>query len=217
MVVMDAEVVDVREGIVLGLEALAGDLLHELLDVRGDRLEAECLEDLAVQLAHLRADADPATVLGCSDRPHTSREVAEAVVPVSEEAAGGPVVHPLPGDVAVLAVQRPEGRAAVLDDERQLEQLQLRRRPREAYRGHVAERQLAALDHRNQIARGTAQLEDAADQLEIDVVAEPLGQQLAEARRGAVVDGRGLLIAAELDDQFHGRVVDESALLYHKA
>jgi hypothetical protein len=41
---------------------------------------------------------------------------------------------------------------------------------------------------------------------------------LAEARRGAVVDRRRLLVAAELDDQFHGRVVgDESGLLYHKA
>src|SRR5712692_4898564 len=123
----------------------------------------------------------------------------------------------LPGALTVFAIQGPEYRVAVLDDERQLEQLQLRRRLGKAHGGHVTERQFPALDHRDEIARGAAELEDAADQLEADPVAECLGEQLAEARGGAVVNGRGLLIPAELDVQFHGRVASHDwGLLYHE-
>src|SRR5439155_840489 len=69
MVAVDAEVVDVGERIVLRLEAIATDLLHELLDVRRNGLEAERAEDLAVEVAHLGADADAAAVVGTADGP----------------------------------------------------------------------------------------------------------------------------------------------------
>ena len=176
------------------------DLLHELLHVGGDRLEAQGPEDFPVQVAHLGADAEAAAILGRADRPHPVREVPEAVVPVAEKTTGGIVGDPLPRGLAVFAIERLEHGIAVLDDEGQLEELQVRRSLGKAHGGHVAERQLPALDHRHEIARGAAELEDAADQLEADAVAELALEQLAEARRGAVVNGRGLLVPTELDD-----------------
>src|SRR6267142_1321772 len=115
---------------------------------------------------------------------------------------------------AVFAVERPERDGAIGDDERQLEQLQRRRRPGKAHGGHVAERQLPALDHRDQITGRPTELDDAADQLEDDTLAEPLAEQFAEPGRGVVVDRRGLLVAAKLDDQFRRRVVGHERLCY---
>src|SRR2546428_12625211 len=109
----------------------------------------------------------------------------------------------LPGALAVFAIQGPEHGVAVLDDERQLEQLQWRRRPGKAHGGHVAERQFPALDHRHEIPGRATELEDTADQLKADAVAELSLEQLAESRCGAIVDRRRLLVPTELDDQFH--------------
>ena len=123
MVAVDAEVVDVGERIVLRLEAIATDLLHELLDVRRNGLEAERAEDLAVEVAHLGANADAAAVVGTTDGPHAVREVPEAVVPVAEQPARCPLGDVARGPLAVFAVERAEHGAAVLHEERQLEQL----------------------------------------------------------------------------------------------
>src|SRR2546427_3565416 len=109
----------------------------------------------------------------------------------------------LPDALAVFAIQGPEHGVTVLDDERQLEQLQWRRRPGKAHGGHVAERQFPALDHRHEIPGRATELDDAADQLEADAVAELSLEQLAELRCGAIVDRRRLLVPTELHDQFH--------------
>src|SRR5207245_9499737 len=70
------------------------------------------------------------------------------------------------------------------------------------------------LDHRDQITGRSAELHDAADQLEVDAIAESLSEELAESCGGAVVDGGGLLVAAEFDDHFRGRVVGHERLCY---
>src|SRR4029450_11945314 len=102
-----------------------------------------------------------------------------ALCPVCERRAPLLGVALPPCVLAVFAVERPERDSAVRDDERQLEQLELRRGPREAHGRHEPERQLPALAHGAQIAGGTAELDDAADQLEVDASAEPLAEQLA--------------------------------------
>src|SRR5207245_1473796 len=85
---------------------------------------------------------------------------------------------------------------------------------RKTHGRHVAERQLAPLDHRDQLAGRAAELDDAADQLEVNAIAEALAEELAESRRGAIVDGGGLLVATEFDDQFRRRVVGHERLCY---
>jgi len=113
-----------------------------------------------------------------------------------------------------LTVEGAERDAAIGDHERQLEELQLRRGARKTHGRHVAERQLAPLDHRDQLAGRAAELDDAADQLEVNAIAEALAEELAESRRGAIVDGGGLLVATEFDDQFRRRVVGHERLCY---
>src|SRR5262249_56217876 len=96
------------QGVVLGVEPIAADLLDELLDVGGDRLEAERPEDFAVQLARLRADANAPAVVGRADRPHFVRKVTDAVIPVFEKPAARLGVDLSPRQLAVLALERPE-------------------------------------------------------------------------------------------------------------
>ena len=60
---------------------VACNLLDELLDVDRDRHEAERAQGFPVQLAHLGADAQAATIGGRADRPHPVRDVTESVVP----------------------------------------------------------------------------------------------------------------------------------------
>jgi len=78
VVAMHAEVEDIGERIVLGLETVGPDFFHKFLDVGRDRFEAERMESLAVQFAHLGADADAAAVPGCADRPDFVRQMAKA-------------------------------------------------------------------------------------------------------------------------------------------
>src|SRR5687768_257995 len=131
--------------------------------------------------------------------------MAKSVVPVAEHPHFHGALDLPPRALSEFAVQRLEHRRAILHDERQLEDAQLRGRLREAHRGHVAERELAALGHRNEVARFAPDLEDAPDQLEGDPVAQPLLEELAEAARRPVVDGGGLLVAPELETDRRGQ------------
>jgi hypothetical protein len=88
---------------------------------------------------------------------------------------------------AELPVQRRPGRRDP-DEERQLQEPELRHRPGEAHGGHVAKRQLAALDHRGQLARRAPEVQDAADQLEGDLIAQRLPQHLAEPPARLIVN-----------------------------
>ena len=175
------------------------DLLGELLDVHRDRLEAERPEHFRVQLAHLAADAEALAVRGRADRPHLVGEMPKPVVPQAEQAVRSVLAHPAFDQVAKAVRERRADCLAVLHHEGQLQQLELGHPLREAHGRHVAEIDLAAFHHDRQVARGPADLEHAADQLEGNTVAELAREQLAEAARGAVVDRGGLLITPELE------------------
>jgi hypothetical protein len=123
--------------------------------------------------------------------------VPKPVVPEAEQAVRSALAHPAPDQVAKAGHERRADCLALLYDERQLQQLQLGYPLREAHGRHVAEIDLAAFHHDRQVARGAADLEHAADQLERNTAAELPFQQLAEAVRGAVVDRGGLLVTPE--------------------
>src|SRR3982751_2986258 len=97
-----AEMKGVGQRILLRLKAVGAGLFHEFLDVDRDRLEAERGERLGVQLAHLRADAQTFAIGWRTDRTHAVREVAKTVVPETEHAKSGALVHALREQAAEL-------------------------------------------------------------------------------------------------------------------
>src|ERR1044072_7508347 len=86
VIALYAEVKDVRERVLLCIEAIGRDVVDEVLDVRTDRLESDRGQCFPAQAAHLIANTNAFAVPRRAYGTPLVRHVANAVVPEAEHA-----------------------------------------------------------------------------------------------------------------------------------
>ncbi|MDA1000530.1 MAG: hypothetical protein O2807_08460 [bacterium] len=113
--------------------------------------------------------------------------MAEAVVPMAENAVAGPRLRFLDKKRTQLSIECLPGLGDIREEKREVQNFQLRHPRCEIACRKVAHAQQAAFDHGEQVLRLVAEVEDVPEVIDFDALPETRPHRLPEAQRGPAV------------------------------
>ena len=162
----------VGERVLLGVDDAGLDPVDRLGQIHAQRHAAEQREGARLDLARQHADAH---VLEVRRRVHGAqavRDLAEAVLEPAEDAVVHALLDLVAEKTAERAVHRGARLVALLEQERQIDEAELRHAIGQIARRLVAEREHAVLDQPEDIFGAIAEIHDVPDILHVDPAAE---------------------------------------------
>ena len=212
VVAVQLEVHDIGQWIFLGVDGAVARGLRQVADVDEDRLEAEPAEKRLMHGVVEGPDAHPLAIGRRPDRPPPVGDVAKAVVPEAEHPIAGGLRHVGRHSLPLRPVEKRIGRRPVSDEKRPVEQAERWHARGEIARCEIADVEIVALGHDQQIVGAAAGRHDAAGEFDLDAWMPP--ERVCNARQRAREDRAWRLVSGEADaDLRHGPILPDPDLL----